>query len=157
MVLLSLFVHLFLKWKEIGSRNGIPFTCSVNKILWGHLINFCLQKSIQKLVSHKTQVHRKANFSSSDVYTAPGRWFMPRNGLRQAGWKQLEMLAVCPAHLPQVPTSAAGMAQCLINQHLGFCILQIGALRQANISFYSGQSIPAVGDVWQERSVYIVG
>lgn len=84
---------------------------------------------------------------------------MSSHGLRQAGWKQLEMLAACPAYLPQVPTSAAGMAQCLINQLLGFCILQIGALRQANISFYSGlsHSIPAVGDVLQERSVYIVG
>lgn len=84
---------------------------------------------------------------------------MPSNGLHQAGWKQLEMLAACPAHLPQVPTSAAGMAQCLINQHLGFCVLQVGALRQANISFCSGlsQSIPAVGEVLQERSVYRVG
>lgn len=68
----------------------------------------------------------------------PGGWFMPSNGLRQAGWKQLEMLAVCPAHLPQVPTSAAGMARCLINQHLPFCLLQVGTLGQANISFCSG-------------------
>lgn len=56
------------------------------------------------------------------------------NELSQDGLEQLQMLAVRPAHLLQVTISAAGMAQCLINQYLSFCILQISVLRQANIS-----------------------
>lgn len=69
------------------------------------------------------------------------------------------MLAEHPAHLPQVTVPTAGMAQCLINQYPSFCVSQIGTLKEGNISFCSGlsHSIPAVGDVLQERLAYMVG
>lgn len=72
-------------------------------------------------VSRRTQVQLKCQASAVRIFTQILTWRLISlfsNGLSLSGFKQLQVLGMCPAHLLQVSSSTTGVAQWLTSQYL---------------------------------------